>query len=140
LQYEKPQARKTQCNKQEGLENLLANKGKQKEEDTPPARDDYAHLCDRWREEYTDILGGTQDRLPLWREVNHEINLIDKDKRYMYHLPQCPNSLRDEFHEKVNQYVKAGWWEPKPVNQAAPMLCIHKKDKHLRTIVDTTTE
>jgi hypothetical protein len=68
--------------------------------------------------------------------VNHEINLIDEDKRYTYHLPQCLNSLRDEFHEKVNRYVKAGWWEPKPVNQAAPMLCIHKKDKHLRTVVD----
>jgi hypothetical protein len=135
-QYEKPQACKTQCNKQEGPENLLVNKGKQKEEDTPPARDDYAHLRDRWCKEYTDILGGTQDRLPLWREVNHEINLIDEDKRYTYHLPRCPNSLRDEFHEKVNRYVKAGWWEPKPVNQAAPMLCIHKKDKHLRTVVD----
>jgi hypothetical protein len=83
-----------------------------------------------------DILGGTQDQLPPWREVNHEINLIDEDKRYTYHLPQCPNSLRDEFHEKVNRYIKAGWWEPKPVNQAAPMLCIHKKDKHLRTVVD----
>jgi hypothetical protein len=68
--------------------------------------------------------------------VNHEINLIDKDNRYTYHLPQCPNSARDKFHKKVNQYVKARWWKPKPVNQAAPMLCIHKKDKHLHTVVD----
>jgi hypothetical protein len=49
-----------------------------------------------------DILGGTQDQLPPWREVNHEINLIDEDKRYTYHLPQCLNLLRDEFHENVN--------------------------------------
>jgi hypothetical protein len=91
-----------QHNKQEEPENPLANKGKQKKEDTPPARDEYTHLRDRWREEYTDILGGTQDQLPLWREVNHEINLIDEDKRYTYHLPRCPNLLRDEFHEKVN--------------------------------------
>jgi hypothetical protein len=83
-----------------------------------------------------DILGETQDQLPLWRKVNHEINLIDEDKRYTYHLPRCPNLMRDKFHEKVNQYIKAGWWEPKPVNQAAPMLCIHKKNKHLHTIVD----
>jgi hypothetical protein len=60
-QYEKPQAHKTQCNKQKGPENLLANKGKQKEEDMPPAQDDYAHLRDRWRKEYMDILGGTQN-------------------------------------------------------------------------------
>jgi hypothetical protein len=44
--------------------------------------------------------------------------------------------LQDEFHEKVNWYVNAGWWEPKPVSQAAPMLCIHKKDRHLHTVVD----
>jgi hypothetical protein len=34
-QYEKPQARKTQCNKQEGLENLLANKGKKRRKTCP---------------------------------------------------------------------------------------------------------
>jgi hypothetical protein len=64
LQYEKPQAHKMQRNKQEEPENPLANKGKQKEEDMPPARDEYTHLCDRWRKEYVDILGGTQDQLP----------------------------------------------------------------------------
>jgi hypothetical protein len=68
--------------------------------------------------------------------VNHEIHLIDKSKRYHYHLPRCLNSLRDEFYAKVNRYVNAGWWEPKSVPQAAPMLCIRKKDSHLQTVVD----
>jgi hypothetical protein len=125
----KPNPQKVQCN-------LPINKGKRRAEETPPKWDEHSHLRDRWREEYADILDGTQDQLPPWREVNHEIHLIDESKRYTYHLPCCPNSLRDKFHEKVNWYVNAGWWEPKPVSQAAPMLCIHKKDRHLHMVVD----
>jgi len=37
---------------------------------------------------------------------------------------------------KINCYVNAGWWEPKSVTQAAPLLCISKKDGKLRTIID----
>ncbi|KAF8229805.1 hypothetical protein L208DRAFT_1284849 [Tricholoma matsutake] len=69
--------------------------------------------------------------LPPWQEVSHSIHLINESKRYHYHLPQCPNALRDEFYVKVNRYANAGWWEPKLVPQAAPMLCIRKKDNRL---------
>ncbi|KAF8219106.1 hypothetical protein L208DRAFT_1343325 [Tricholoma matsutake] len=62
--------------------------------------------------EFLDILGGTRDQLPPWREVNHEINLINDNKQYHYHLPKVPNSLREQFHEKINRYMNAGWWEP----------------------------
>jgi len=44
--------------------------------------------------------------------------------------------LRDELHAKINRYVNAGWWEPRLVTQAAPLLCIPKKDGKLRTVVD----
>lgn len=47
-----------------------------------------------------------------------------------------PHSLCTEFNEKINCYVDAGWWEPCTINQAAPMLCVNKKDGHLCTIVD----
>jgi hypothetical protein len=134
--FEKPKNRSVKPNLQEVPQNLLIDKGKQRAEKVLPKQDEYSHLWDRWHEEYADILGGTQDQLSPWREANHEIHLIDENKRYTYHLPHCLNSLRDEFHEKVNWYVDAGWWEPKPVSQAAPMLCIHKKDKHLHTVVD----
>lgn len=99
-------------------------------------QEDYPRLRENWRNEYADIVGGTRDELPPWREVNHEINLIDDKKRYTYHLPRCPNSLKEELHEKINRYVNAGWWEPLSVPQAAPMLCLPKKDGHLRTVVD----
>ena len=32
--------------------------------------------------------------------------------------------------------MDAGWWEPQYVKQAAPLLCIQKKDGKLRTVVD----
>ena len=111
-------------------------KGKGKAEDHGLIEEDFPRLREQWYDEFEDILGGTKDELPPWREVNHEIHLIDDDKRYHYHLPRCPHSLRGELHDKINRYVNAGWWEPRSVNQAAPMLCIPKKDKHLRTVID----
>jgi hypothetical protein len=33
--------------------------------------------------------------------------------------------------EKIAQYVSAGWWMEASVDQAAPMLCIPKKNGHL---------
>ena len=77
-----------------------SSKGKEKavvltEEDIP-------QLTQRWHDEYQDILQGTKEELPPLREVNHEINLIDPDKRYNYHLPRCPSAYRSEFHEKLN--------------------------------------
>ena len=81
-------------------------------------------------------MNGTKEELSPWQEVNHEIHLIDPNRQYHYYLPCCPNSLRDQLHDKINQYVKAGWWEPRMVNQVAPMLCIPKKDSNLCTVVD----
>ncbi|KAF8236635.1 hypothetical protein L208DRAFT_1037025, partial [Tricholoma matsutake] len=83
-------------------------------------------MPDGWNTVFSDILGGTRDQLPPWREVNHEIHLIDDNKLYHYHLPKVPNSLHEQFHEKVNRYVNTGWWEPRSVNQAAPMFCLSK--------------
>ncbi|KAF8238265.1 hypothetical protein L208DRAFT_1243302, partial [Tricholoma matsutake] len=74
--------------------------------------EDYPQLRQQWHEEFADIIGGTQDRLPPWREVNHEIHLIDDNKWYTYHLPRVPHALHKQFHEKINHYINAGWWEP----------------------------
>jgi len=61
---------------------------------------------------------------------------MDDNKQYKYFTPRCSNSLCDELHAKINRYVNAGWWEPRSVTQAAPLLCIPKKDGKLRTVVD----
>jgi hypothetical protein len=109
-------------------------KWKSKAQEDP--EDEYAHLQEHWQHDYDDIMNGTKEELPPWQEVNHEINLIDPDKRCHYYLPRCPNSLREQFHKKINRYVDTGWWEPRVVSQAVHMLCIPKKDAKLCTVVD----
>ena len=43
--------------------------------------EDIPRLRQQWYEEFKDILQGTPEELPPLREVNHEINLIDPDKK-----------------------------------------------------------
>ncbi|KAG6882746.1 hypothetical protein C0995_013890 [Termitomyces sp. Mi166 len=70
------------------------------------SEDDFLQLRQAWQQEFADIVNGTKEELPPWREVNHEINLIDESR----------------------QYFNAKWWEPWAAMQAAPLLCISKKD------------
>jgi len=97
---------------------------------------DLPRLRQKWYNEYQEILQGTREQLPPIREVNHEINLVDPAMRYKYHLPRCPTALREEFHKKLNRYIDAGWWEPRTMTQAAPLMCIPKKDGRLQTVID----
>jgi len=41
---------------------------------------------------------------PLW-EVNHQIPIIDKNKRYKYHVSRCPDSLKNELSKKIMRYT-----------------------------------
>lgn len=109
------------------------DKGKQREGLT---EDDIPRLRQQWYEEFSDIFQGAKEELPPLREVNHEIHLIDEDKKYTHRLATCPIALRPQFYEKLNRYVNAGWWKEHPTSQAAPLMCIPKKDGRLRTVVD----
>lgn len=114
-----------------------AEKGKGRALDSGGLKEsDIPRLRQQWADEFHDMVQGTPNKLPPLREVNHEIHLIDESKRYTYHLPRCPTALRDEWHSKLNRYVDAGWWEPRSAAQAAPMMCIPKKDGRLRTVID----
>ena len=83
-----------------------------------------------------DIMGGVPEKLLPLREVNHHILLIDKGKRYKYHSPRCPDSLKPKLSEKIARYTHANWWKPAKVEQVAQMLCMRKKNDRLRTVVD----
>ncbi|KAG6873561.1 hypothetical protein C0992_008642, partial [Termitomyces sp. T32_za158] len=108
------------------------DKGKAKA--TGLREEDIPRLCQQWQQEFADIVNGMKPKLPPWREVNHEINLIDETKQYKYHLPRCPQALQEQLHDKTN--INAKWWEPWPAMQAAPLLCIPKKDGTLQTALD----
>jgi len=81
-----------------------------------------------WIEKAADLLTGMPNQLPPFREINHRIPLIDEQKQYNYHLPRCPEAMKTQLIDKIEKYTNAGWWEQKTVHQAAPMLCIPKKD------------
>ncbi|KAG6859035.1 hypothetical protein C0995_012094, partial [Termitomyces sp. Mi166 len=85
------------------------------------SEDDFPQLCQAWQQEFADIINGTKEELPPWREVNHEINL---------------QVLQEQLCEKTNRYLNAKWWEPQAATQAAPLLCIPKKDGTLWTALD----
>ncbi|KAG6869889.1 hypothetical protein C0995_016466, partial [Termitomyces sp. Mi166 len=100
------------------------------------SEDDFPQLCQAWQQEFADIINRTKEELPPWREVNHEINLIDESRQYKYHLPCCPQALQEQLCEKTNRYLNAKWWELWVATQAAPLLCIPKKDGTLQTALD----
>ncbi|KAJ6622483.1 hypothetical protein B0H10DRAFT_2014028 [Mycena sp. CBHHK59/15] len=59
-------------------------------------------------------------RLPPLREINHQINLIDEEALYNYHMPRCPDALRPQLREKINCYVRAGAGCDGSVNTRVP--------------------
>ena len=96
----------------------------------------FQRIRERILREFEDLFQPVPPELPPFREVNHRIPLVDETKRYNYWLPKCPEALRPLLSEKIDRYVKAGWWVPCQTDQAAPLLCIYKKDGRLRTVVD----
>lgn len=93
-------------------------------------------LCEAWVDSAADILTGAPPRLPILREHNHPIPLKDDDEQYHHHLPCCPDALKVQLMEKIEKYTTAGWWEPVNVPQAAPRMCIPKKNGKLWTVID----
>jgi len=98
--------------------------------------DNIPELRAKWLQSCQDIMNGVPEELPPMHGVNHHIPLIDKNKRYHYHLPRCPDSMKVQLMEKITCYTWAGWWESVQTDQAAPMLCIPKKSGLLRTAID----
>jgi hypothetical protein len=76
------------------------------------------------------------DVLPPLRWINHYIPLINDKKQYHYHQPHYPDAYKEQLLQKINRYVKANWWIPITTDQAAPMLCIPKKEGTLHTVID----
>ena len=83
-----------------------------------------------------DVICEVPLTLPPMRAINHRIPLMEEDKVEKYHLPRCPDVLKPQLRDKIIRYTKAGWWIEKTTSQAAPMLCIPKKNGKLRTVID----
>ncbi|EKM81441.1 hypothetical protein AGABI1DRAFT_125827, partial [Agaricus bisporus var. burnettii JB137-S8] len=132
VKWKSDRVRSTAVEKKNSQLTKLVNKEKRE----TITMEDLPRLRETWFTKYDFLMNGAPDVLPPFREVNHKINLIDESKRYQYRLPKCPHLLRSEFHLKLNRYIAAKWWEPQSVSQAAPLMCIPKKDGRLRTVID----
>ncbi|KAF8237082.1 hypothetical protein L208DRAFT_1249311 [Tricholoma matsutake] len=102
----------------------------------PLERKDIPCLIKEWIAACENILQGVPERPPPMREINHQIPLVDEGKQYNYHLPCCPDSMRQPLAEKIDKYCHAGWWQPAQAEQAAPMLVVPKKNGAIRTVVN----
>src|SRR5258706_1156380 len=60
-------------------------------------KDDIPRLRDRWLEEIRDITGPIPLTLPLSRQVNHSIPLIDPTKQSKHRYSKCLDSLRPQL-------------------------------------------
>ncbi len=96
-----------------------------------PAKDELSVLRERWMNRIIDLVSGIPPQIPPLRMINHEIKLIDPDKRINYRLPKCPDALKEELADKISRYTSAGWWVPAMVQQAVLMLCVLKKSTRL---------
>jgi hypothetical protein len=74
--------------------------------------------------------------LPPLHLINHEIPLKNPNLRTIHRAPKCPEPLCDEFQQKFDRYVKAGWWVHTTLPSSAPLLIIFKKSGAIRTVID----
>jgi hypothetical protein len=118
-------------NKNHGLQHLMREDDNWKYSDK-----DIPKLQEQWIQAYLEFFSDRLDVLSPLRQINHHIPLINDKKRYHYCQPQCPDAYKEQLLQNINQYVKANWWIPITTNQAAPMLCIPKKEGILCTIID----
>ncbi|KAI1788260.1 hypothetical protein LXA43DRAFT_1063722 [Ganoderma leucocontextum] len=68
---------------------------------------------------------GCEDPLGVNDSMEREI------AQYFSEVPEPENELQ----KKMGRYLKAGWWEMHPAAQAAPLLCVPKKNGKLQTVV-----
>jgi len=93
-------------------------------------------IRESWMNKIADLVNGVPPKVPPFKMINHEINLIDPNKWIKYCLPKCPDTLKEELAEKISQHTSAGWWVPAMVQQAVPMLCVLKKNGKLKIVFD----
>jgi hypothetical protein len=67
--------------------------------------------------------------LPLLRDINHDILLIDENKVIPFRCSWCPKNFMDQWRDKLDIYQKTGRWEVTTWQNVVPMLFIPKPAK-----------
>ena len=61
-----------------------------------------SEIREQWINKISDLVAGIPPKLPPWRMINHQINLIDPNKWINYHLPKCPDALWSSCLEQMD--------------------------------------
>ena len=57
-------------------------------------------LRELWMDKIVDFVSGIPPKVPPFRMINHQINLIDPDKWIHYRLLKCPDTLKEELADR----------------------------------------
>ncbi|KZP10171.1 hypothetical protein FIBSPDRAFT_913910 [Athelia psychrophila] len=94
-----------------------------------------AELRKRLVDYATEICKEAKDTpLPLFREINHTIPLIDENKCYVWRPVKWPKAMKPLWREKCDDYLATGRWQFQSRTNTVPMLMLKKlsKDNILR--------
>ena len=69
---------------------------------------DIPQLCEEIIEKYSNLLGPLPLKLPQFREVSHEIPLIDESKQLKHRLSKCPEAFFSELAWKIERSTTTG--------------------------------
>ncbi|SCZ92852.1 BZ3500_MvSof-1268-A1-R1_C063g00299 [Microbotryum saponariae] len=77
------------------------------------------------------------DRLPPYRPVNHEIPLIDPNKKVKPKVYPLADKYRSQWAEHSTKYTRGRFWVLGPIDSAAPVFAIPKKNlQTARFVID----
>jgi hypothetical protein len=99
--------------------------------------EEHLKIHKKWVDKIQDLFMPEIPTLPPLRLINHKIPLKNPNLRTIHRAPKCPELLRDEFWQKFDRYVKAGWWVHMMLPSSVPLLIVFKKSGAIRTVIDT---
>ncbi|GAA5988700.1 hypothetical protein JCM11641_006509 [Rhodosporidiobolus odoratus] len=66
---------------------------------------------------------------PPFRPVNHNIPLLDKEKKIRPHAIRIPDRYASQWSAHLRKFVETGFWSPAALDSACAMFAVPKHDK-----------
>ncbi|GAA5982777.1 hypothetical protein JCM11641_007785, partial [Rhodosporidiobolus odoratus] len=89
------------------------------------ARAQLADLLSEFDDIFVDELPGP----PPFRPVNHDIPLLDAEKKIRPHAIRIPDRYAAQWSAHLRKFVETGFWSPAALDSACAMFAVPKHDK-----------